>query len=95
MRKVSGNNHSQYEKPTANPDVILEEQGLYYQKPCEDERLDVIEKIKENLTPQQLDILQLCGYEGRTMENAAAILKITKRKVQLALEKIRKLALQK
>ncbi len=95
VAKVNGNNHDQYERPVANPDVLSEESGLYYQAPCEDERLEVIDRIAKSLSPQQRQILQLCGYEGRTMENCAVMLKISKRKVQLTLEKIRKLALQK
>ncbi len=93
--KKNLNSHEQYERAEANPDMLSETEGLYFQPNIEDERLDKIAEIAQTLTPQQQEILHLCGFEGRTMENCAAILKISKRKVQLTIEKIRKLALQK
>ncbi len=37
--KVNGTNHDQYEYSAANPDVLSEEDGLYFQANCDDERL--------------------------------------------------------
>jgi len=87
--------HNQYEPAEANPDTLNESDGLYYQMPCEDDRLDKIYKVIKFLNNEQKEILRMCGNEGRTMENCAAILKISKRKVQTTIEKIRKLTLQK
>ncbi len=83
------NPHGQAEYAEANPDVLSEESGLYYQKECDDERLDLIERVTATLTDKQKEILHLCGNEGRTMENCAAILGISKGTVQKTLDRIR------
>src|SRR6266850_7714386 len=85
------NTHGQYEVAEANPDILDETQGLYFQMPCNNEKLDKLIKIIKNLSDKDRIILRMCGNEGRTMENCAQILKITKRQVQITIEKIRKL----
>lgn len=83
--------HDAYEPPEANPDVLPESASLWYQDPAvlDDPRLAVVKKEWGNLTMRQRDILQLCGYEGRTIENAAVKLGISKGTVQKTLERLR------
>lgn len=73
----------------ANADRVPESSGLFYQAPCEDERLDLIQAVYETLTPRQQEILRMCGNEGRTIENTAAILGISRGSVQKTLDRIR------
>ncbi len=73
----------------ANPDGLDESKGIYYQAECVDDRLDLIEEVKKTLTDKQLEILRMCGNEGRTFENCAAILRISKGAVQKTIGRIR------
>ncbi len=77
------------EPPQGNPDVVPESKGLYYQAPCEDDRLELIQAVYETLTPRQQEILRMCGNEGRTIANCAAILKISRSTVQKTIDRIR------
>ena len=77
------------EPPQANPDMIDESKGLYYQAPCEDPRLEIIQAVEQTLTERQREILRMCGNEGRTLENTAAILGISIRAVRTTLERIK------
>src|SRR6266850_8274216 len=61
--------HMQYEIAEANPDILNEDQGLYYQMPCTDDRLEKLIETLKILTDKEREILRLCGNEGRTMEN--------------------------
>jgi len=81
--------HRQKEFPEGNPDVLPEDKGLYYQAPCEDSRLEVIKRVMATLTDRQKDILRLCGNEGRTEANCAAILGINRSTVHETLNRIR------
>ncbi len=83
------NNRPNQENLQANPDVLSESKGLYYQVECKDDRLDVIEEVIATLTDRQKEILRMCGNEGRTFENCAAILKISKGTVQKTIDRIR------
>ncbi len=75
----SGNSIGEYnEPPEANPDVLSEEDGLYYYKSTIDEELlDKVETTFSKLTDKQRLALQLVGYEGKTYENAGAIMGIS------------------
>lgn len=81
--------HDAQEPFEANPDGVAEEDGLYFQQKVEDERLLLIAKVVESLTEKQKEILRLCGNEGRTIENTAAILGISRGAVQTTLKRIR------
>ncbi len=82
--------HQASEPFRANPDMVKEENGIFYQALIDDERLELIQTVIATLTDRQLDILRMCGNEGRTMENCAAILGISKGTVQKTLDRIRK-----
>ncbi len=82
--------HASKEPKEANPDILDERKGLFYQSPIDDDRLDAITAVMATLTEKQLEILRMCGNEGRTMENCAIILGISKGTVQRTLERIRK-----
>ncbi len=92
-RGIYGNESDSREPKEANPDNLSEEQSLYYQAQSEDPRLEIIQAVEKTLTDRQKEILRMCGNEGRTMENTAAILKISKGTVQKTLERIRQKAL--
>ena len=82
--------HDASEPTEANPDRLSEDQGLYYKREMDDNRLDIIRAVMSSLTDKQREILRLCGNEGRTIENCAAILKISRGTVQKTLDRIRK-----
>lgn len=83
------NDHLQFEPIEANPDSVSEEKALYYQAENTDDRLDDIATVLPTLTNIQKEILRMCGNEGRSMENCAAILGISKKAVRYALNSIR------
>ncbi len=76
--------------------MVPESKGLYYQAPCEDDRLELIQTVYNTLTPRQQEILRMCGNEGRTIANCAAQLQISRGTVQKTLDRIKSkvLALQ-
>lgn len=82
--------HEAEEPVEANPDGLAETDGLYYQGSVNDDRLDAIRTVMETLTERQKEILRMCGNEGRTMENCAAILGISKGAVQTTISRIKK-----
>lgn len=73
----------------ANPDNLAESDGLFYQAECNDYRLDIINSVIATLTDRQKEILRICGNEGRTLDNCALMLGISKGTVQKTLERIR------
>lgn len=81
--------HDANEPPQANPDSLSEENSIYYQAPCEDPRLEIIQAVEQTLTEKQRQILRMCGNEGRTIESTAHILGISRGAVQTTLDRIR------
>ena len=81
--------HEAEEPNEANPDMLDEDQGIWFQSVPEDDRLDLIYQVMESLTDKQKEILRLCGNEGRTIENASAILKVSRGTIQKTLDRIR------
>lgn len=82
--------HEAAEPAEANPDVLPESAGLYHQAETDDDRMDFVNAVIATLTDKQKEILRLCGNEGRTIENTAAILNISRGAVQTTLNRIRK-----
>lgn len=82
--------HDSNEPAEANPDVLDEKDGLWYIKRDIDEELlaKVLEATKE-LTHRQKQVLQMVGYEGKTIANVAAILNISRGNVSDLLNRAR------
>jgi len=81
--------HEANEPIQANPDGLGEDQGLWFRDEVTNDRLELVYKVMETLTDKQKEILRLCGNEGRTIENTAVILGISRGTVQKTLERIR------
>ena len=76
------------EDPFANPDVLSEDDHMYH-KPLSPEnelKFQVIRQAMAVLSPQQRQVLQLCGVEGMTLKEAASTLGIGLTSVQEHLE---------
>jgi len=74
----------------ANPDVLPEEAGLWHVSPCEDGRMEMVKAVFKTLSPAQKKILVMIGLEGKTFENVAQTLGVSKGTVQKTMERIRK-----
>jgi RNA polymerase sigma factor (sigma-70 family) len=84
------NQEHQAEEPAeANPDQVAESDGLYFQDTCTDERLIAVNSVIDELTERQKLIVRMCGNEGRTIENCAATLRISRGTVQKTLDRVR------
>lgn len=82
------------EPAEANPDVLAESDGLWFVSSddlseADETKLAAIKSLWASLTPTQREILHLVGYEGKTFENAAAILGVKKGTIQKTVERIR------
>jgi RNA polymerase sigma factor (sigma-70 family) len=83
----------EYEEfPEANPDVLCESDGLWYiRTDVNEEQLEMVQKAISYLTDKQKIVLQMVGYEGKTLENVGAILGISKGNVADLLKRARKI----
>lgn len=72
----------------ANPDMLSEDDRMYHPRlNAESEfKLRVIQRALKDLSPQQRQVLQLCGIEGMDLESAAKQLKLKVGTVQYYLE---------
>lgn len=88
--------HQAVEPSEANPDVIQESEGLYYIQPIiSEEQIEMIRKALPFLTDKQKQVLQLLGYEGKTLESVGAILGISKQAVLSILNRAREIVKKK
>lgn len=80
------------EDPLANPDNLAETDSLYHRPLTEIGQLQLaaIKDVMRELSPQQKQVLQLCGFEGQTLQSAAATLGIKLATVQTFLERARR-----
>ena len=80
------------EPPEANPDVLSEEEGIYSRQLSDEAvfRLDVIKEAMSQLSEQQQRILKLVGEQGRSFDEAATVLGVSKGTVQQQLNRARK-----
>lgn len=88
--------HGANEPMEANPDVIGEDQGIYYVKTDMDE--DLMAQFKAALpflTEKQKQVIQLLGYEGKTLASVGAIMNISRGNVMDILKRARKIIKQK
>ena len=87
------------EDSIANPDVLSEEDTLFKNdsrmKEEKDLKLRVIQEVIPTLSPQQKLVLQLCGFNGATLKEAAKELKIKIPTVQVFLNRIREKILKR
>ncbi len=82
--------HEATDNVEANPDVLADTAALYYIFPCNDSRIESIKERWNELTNQQQQVLQMLGYEGRSLDNCAVKMGITKSGVQSILQQARK-----
>lgn len=84
------NKENNTENMQSNPDVLEEAASLWYQDKGYDEyKLDIVKKEYMKLTVLQRQVLQLCGFEGRSFDNAAVKLNVSKGTVQKIIERLR------
>ncbi len=83
----------EYEEfPAANPDVLCEADGLWAIKTdINEDQMDMFKRALPLLSEKQKQVLQLVGYEGKTLENTAAILKISRGNVLDLIKRARKI----
>lgn len=76
----------------ANPDLLGEDEHLYHRPLTErgEFQFQVIRKALKDLSPQQQRVLQLHGFEGRTLREVSLQLGISISTVQVFLERARK-----
>lgn len=82
--------HDDKEPIQANPDQLSEDQGLYYQVPVNDPRIGLVKEMWHTFTPMQQNVLQMCGYEGRSLDNCAVKLGVSKSRIQNVLSQVKK-----
>lgn len=81
--------HGAKEVKEANPDVLPESAGLYYQEPVEDPRLQQIKCVWDKLSPQEQQVLQMVGYEGRSLSNCAVKMGVSVSSVRTMLNRVK------
>ena len=74
---------------TANPDTLAETDGLFYQPKIDDPRIDLVKEMWSDFTPLQQQILQMVGYEGRSLDNCAIKLGLKKSTVAAVLKRLK------
>lgn len=75
------------EDTLANPDMLSEDEGLH-NRPLSEEgelRLRVINETIKDLSPQQQKVIELCGFNGMSLNEAAVQLGVKKATVQALL----------
>jgi DNA-directed RNA polymerase specialized sigma24 family protein len=79
------------EYPEANPDVLDESAHLYFKQMNEGDnlRMDAVAAAWDKLSPQEKMLLELCGYEGKTIEHASIITKLSRGTIQDYLHRAR------
>lgn len=88
-------NFRQDDEPAeANPDVLPSAAAMWQMSDAvlsdaDQARLTLMAQLWPTLTKKQQKIIQLVCYEGRTFENTAALLNISKSTVQTTLDRIR------
>lgn len=77
----------------ANPDVLSEEESLYNRPLGDDDelRLRVVKEAITKLSSQQQRALQLCGFEGLTLREAAVEMGVSLATVQVLLRRAKKM----
>lgn len=76
---------SRYNEPAeANPDMLDESAHLYFSKLTEGDnlKLDAVAAAWDILSTQEKMLLELCGYEGKTIEHASVITKLSRGAIQ-------------
>ena len=84
--------HDANEPAEANPDALAETSSAYYQDTetaVNSEQYELVLAVLPLLTMRQREILRITGYEGRSYEECAGILGISKSTVQKTIERIR------
>lgn len=88
--------HEAEEPIEANPDRLTENDSLYTHEVFLDpEQVQAVERAWPYLTKKQQQVLEMVGLEGKTLENAGAILGITKQGVFKILNKTRLIIITK
>lgn len=83
------------EPAEANPDVLSTDQGLYASTPfIDEEQVEAVKAAVHLLSHKQRLALQLIGLEGKTYENAAAIMGISKGNVSDLINRARKIIIE-
>lgn len=91
-QKNFGREHGLMEPVRANPDHLSEDQAAWPNNDSRRELLDRFDKIWTSLTAKQKRILTLVGIQGKTFEEAAAILGVHVSTVQVVISRIQKKA---
>ena len=81
-----------WEPREANPDQLPESAGVWAVPEMSEgmaEKYSVIEDIWPTLTLRQREVLTLVGYEGKSFDETAKLLKISKGSVQKIVERVR------
>ena len=80
------------EQKEANPDVLSEMDSLYaHEVYLDPEQVEMVEKTWPLLTSKQQQALTLVGLEGKTFENAAAIMGVARSNVFQLVDRARKI----
>lgn len=76
----------------SNPDLMSEDDCLYHRPLSEagEVQLQVIREVFKDLSPHQQKVLYLCGQLGKTQQEAAKELSISRQAVNEALQRVRK-----
>lgn len=82
---------SPIEDSIANPDVLSEDDHLYHRPLSEDGefKFNLIREVMKELSPQQQIVLQLCGFDGLTLKEAAKEMGLKIPTVQVFLDRAR------
>lgn len=84
--------HQADEPAQANPDILYESDALYFHMPFIDEdQVLAVKRAIPFLSKKQRIALQLVGLEGKTLENAGAIMGISRSNVYDLIERARKI----
>ena len=83
--------HEAAEPPEGNPDVLHESAGLWFQDrdAIDEDKMKIIQKVWGSLSHLDREVMQMVGYEGRSYNNCAVKLGMTKLEVQRIVNKLR------
>lgn len=79
------------EYPEANPDVLDESAHLYFKEIAEEDslKLDALAKAWDHLSTQEKMVIEMCGYEGKTIEHASVITRLSRGAIQEYIKRAR------
>lgn len=90
----STENGEKVEPIGADPNVLPEEAGAWFQKPVDIGNKEMVDRVLKILNPEHRKILIMIGLEGRTVKEVATTLNLTRQSIYKKLERIKKLVVK-